>query len=619
MLSKEFHNVSIITACNSQKDRINELGCECYAKDTNQTLTYFYSEDMWISDSNIKPTAHKTKSHNRNTTYINKEEQQVLWNCALHTSEHFAGCSHLCLGMPVIIKHNDATELCITNGQEGIVAGWMTSIGIHGQLVLETLFIILEKPAKPIKIENLPHNVVPISFTHKDICCTLPSDHTIRIRRKQVHVLPNFAMTDYTYQGKTCLYNVVDLSHCQSHQSYYTALSRSSSAKGTAIIQGFDESKITGSLSGWLCKKFRELELLDDITLARFNNKLPPTVLGHTRNSLINNYRDWKGRNYIPESIHSSLKWTSSDPLIHENLGVEWRLVNRSKKSSDAATITLNHHVADGSQKICYKTTTNEKTNNVSTMDGLFLKWNNSDWSCAYDSLFTLLFGIWLEHPKYWNRIFKGQSLYMHKLVKGFQDIRIHRLSFENVHDSIRQHLHMNNPTMFSLGPNFASVNDLLHAMIVEQIPAGWLNCTTYNTRLAIDHGYSIHFDILPGTGHSTAEWTKSQFEIENPPICHTCNIVHDKEIHLPRIPNIVTFDISSLSSQFTISSTIKILKSSRNTVLKLKGIIYFGSNHFVMRMSDCNGFMMVKTIKVESLKNSTPLIILTYSGLQKP
>jgi len=43
--SKEFRNVSIITALNAQKDRINELGSVWFAAETGQTLTHFYSID----------------------------------------------------------------------------------------------------------------------------------------------------------------------------------------------------------------------------------------------------------------------------------------------------------------------------------------------------------------------------------------------------------------------------------------------------------------------------------------------------------------------------------------------------------------------------------------------
>jgi len=42
--------------------------------------------------------------------------------------------------------------------------------------------------------------------------------------------------------------NFVDLNNCYSHQSYYTALSHSTSAAGTIILQGFDTKKITGGV-----------------------------------------------------------------------------------------------------------------------------------------------------------------------------------------------------------------------------------------------------------------------------------------------------------------------------------------------------------------------------------
>ena len=40
-VEKEFRNVSIITALNAQKDRINELGSIQFAAETGQTLTHF--------------------------------------------------------------------------------------------------------------------------------------------------------------------------------------------------------------------------------------------------------------------------------------------------------------------------------------------------------------------------------------------------------------------------------------------------------------------------------------------------------------------------------------------------------------------------------------------------
>ncbi|KAF9468480.1 hypothetical protein BDZ94DRAFT_1183142, partial [Collybia nuda] len=49
-------------------------------------------------------------------------------------------------------------------------------------------------------------------------------------------------MTNYAAQGKTRPKNVIHLNSCFSHVSYYTCLSRSASATGTIIVQGFESS-----------------------------------------------------------------------------------------------------------------------------------------------------------------------------------------------------------------------------------------------------------------------------------------------------------------------------------------------------------------------------------------
>ena len=91
-------------------------------------------------------------------------------------------------------------------------------------------------------------------------------------------------MTDYASQGKTCPNNIVDLTNCTSHQSYYTALSRSATAEGTVIVQSFSPRPITSRASGWLRQEFCELELLDNITMLAYRSILPKEINGFTRN-----------------------------------------------------------------------------------------------------------------------------------------------------------------------------------------------------------------------------------------------------------------------------------------------------------------------------------------------
>ena len=59
---KEFRNVSIITALNAQKDRINELGSIRFAAETYQTLTHFYSIDRFGSGPDAWPKGRRSKN-----------------------------------------------------------------------------------------------------------------------------------------------------------------------------------------------------------------------------------------------------------------------------------------------------------------------------------------------------------------------------------------------------------------------------------------------------------------------------------------------------------------------------------------------------------------------------
>ncbi|KAK0430931.1 hypothetical protein EV421DRAFT_1720974, partial [Armillaria borealis] len=187
---------------------------------------------------------------------ISDEFQQAFWDQPpTSTDLKIPGKLSLCIGLPVMIRCNAATELGITKGQEGTVYAWQSRKGSKGQRVLDTLFVTLVNPPSPMQFEGLPLNVVPLGPTKNRVCVNLPNNRHTMITQEQVKVLPNFAMTDYTSQGKTRPFNVVDLHKCKTHQSLCTCLSQSASAAGTIILQGLSEGlkyKITKGASGAL-------------------------------------------------------------------------------------------------------------------------------------------------------------------------------------------------------------------------------------------------------------------------------------------------------------------------------------------------------------------------------
>ena len=172
--------------------------------------------------------------------------QEVLWSLPYTCTENMPGILNICIGMPVMIKKNIATECGVTNGAEAKVVGWKTKPLTGTQhLMLDTLFVELTSPPRPIQLEGLPPNVIPITRQPCDISCSMPNGKLVKIWRDQVPVVPNFAMTDYASQGRTRPVNPVDLMACENHHSYYTCLSQGTSASGTILLSGYARKRIT--------------------------------------------------------------------------------------------------------------------------------------------------------------------------------------------------------------------------------------------------------------------------------------------------------------------------------------------------------------------------------------
>jgi len=64
-----------------------------------------------------------------------------MWNLSHSSTEHHPGILALCKGMPVMIKRNEATECCVTNGAEAIVVGWNSHVITGNKQVLDTYLL----------------------------------------------------------------------------------------------------------------------------------------------------------------------------------------------------------------------------------------------------------------------------------------------------------------------------------------------------------------------------------------------------------------------------------------------------------------------------------------------
>ncbi|KAJ7132919.1 hypothetical protein C8R46DRAFT_851209, partial [Mycena filopes] len=522
------------------------------------------------------------------------------------------------VGMPILIKVNQATELCITKGQEAKVVGWDASVGTHGRRVLDTLFVELTKPPRPVHIPGLPVNVVPLGRVSTHITSLLRDDSLISLNREQVVVLPNFAMTDYSSQGKSRNPNVVHLNYCKDHRACYVALSRGHQADDTVIIQAFETKKITSGMSGYLRQEFRELELLDEITKLRWEGSLPRTVTGVYRGQLLASFRAWKGGVEDPTYFHDAIRYNSKlddgngQPVDYG----EWRPTINGPSSKPPVVATPKKPAASRKRagdplaaavvKRSRVAAPPAQPRNIERPQPAFqrepvqappvararlavrrplgLVWDSVNHSCAYDSLFTPLLELWQDDPEVWTARLSQSSAWLGVWALSAAQSPAWP---EHARDAVRTLLNFQDPQAFPTGPHGVMLHNLFTAMTNRH---GYVHAATKCERCGYEapgltETLGQYMDISQSRtitdtypqGMTLMEWFRYQFDrpVARCPQCST-----DADLHRMRrlttvaeVPPVMIFSISI--DTLRLDEYLEFDVASRHQRLKLAGLMY--------------------------------------------
>ncbi len=636
----EYRNVSIITAWNSHKDEINCLGCERFARETGQNLMCFYSEDF-ATEMRKEKQDRKARGFHRSTG-ITDELQQILWDLPPNANDgQFAGTLRLCIGMPVMIRNNYATELCMTKGQEGVVHSWQVAKGSRGQQMLDVLFIELLNPPSEVQLMGLPKNVVPLERKTITVNCKMPNDKAISLSRSQVDIAPNFAMTDYSLQGKTRPYNPVHLDYCKSHQACYTALSRTASAKGTILLQPISPSKVQGGVHGSLRQEFRELEMLDEITRLRYERCLHLTVRGDRRYTLLDSYRKIKGEYYVPSTVHPAIVWSRAlpfEPTMVEDIlwqiltkgkkiefgtkpklvnsmtterrepVTERRIVGKSLFDDGADKPVLPSHrkrksrISDTSPSVLIKPVLTKKgrivsrsailPNNASAIP-YGTRWSNN--SCAFDTFFAIFFNMWHSDVERFKVVFLNINPdHLGMLSDSFQRHLAGAYNLNQVRDLYRRTLHRLHPQYFVWG-QFTSLLTIIDCSLKSAEPyvESHLLCSEGHIS-DLGNSYVPVLDIS-NTGvriSGIQSWILAgspNHNVSRACMCGDQQVI--RKMCFLSTPSLICFEVGG-TARVEIEWCLRISTGDVTATYDLVSLFYFGQSHFVARFVDRHGVL---------------------------
>lgn len=618
----KWRDVSVITAWNTHKDQINEMNAKRFAHENKVPLSYFYS-----IDKQSKQAATPRRSRNSGRAPANppsppklrltREVQDALWRSQPHTSEHIAGKLPLCVGMPVMIRNNDATELNVTKGQEAVVRGWVSRAvpSAPDKQALEVLFVELLGPVvkkNPVNIPNLPQNTVPLTKISTSIKAVLPDDTFISVARHQVPVLLNFSMTDYASQGKTRDVNVVDVRRSRNHQAMYTALSRGKSAHATLILRDFNDAKVTGGLSGYLREEFRALELLDEITQRRYLGEVPGDVIKQLRASTIISYRAWKKSISLltsPGEIPGRPKRARDDPEASPppkrarqiDRTLETAVDASGQATLPTSTNCMSHKRSREDAPEHPSRPIKQARIDVSPTRTPWLeswKWDSTNWSCAFDSVLTVLRFVWYgsfrsapSSPEYGG--------YLRMVFDSFSEVDRGDISLELCRFRLRERCWALDRDCFPKGPRGSDLLSLMHVLCGYRTAAGvdatsTLTCDTCASKQSSGMFECIGRYTVLRTDHSAGLDKSVEGDLRSLELpcgyCGSCGGTLHMDNEYPPMINVQLSEQST--GEESVACSVSLSVALADHLYRLAAVIYWGrgDEHFSVRIRDDSG-----------------------------
>jgi hypothetical protein len=184
----------------------------------------------------------------------------------------------------------------------------------------------------------------------------------------------------------------------------------------------------------------------------------------HTISGLINDLQD-------DSKWHSAIQYKVGEHKLKPvELDATWD-INAVHVLKKETRTTLKHGATEmnGTEMpgLAVKVARPECTDKSSLPLGLI--WDSKDYSCAYDSLFMVLYNIWTDAPRVWSDRFGNITVYLSMLSDNFQRIQDGSITIEAARDVVRQELNLLDPREYPFGAAFTCLAQLTSQMMANR------------------------------------------------------------------------------------------------------------------------------------------------------
>jgi hypothetical protein len=205
-------------------------------------------------------------------------------------------------------------------------------------------------------------------------------------------------------------------------------------------------------------------------------------------------------------------------------------------------------------------------SNSKNTSMPVGFMWDELNYSCAYNTLFTILYDIWIYKPLKWSRSFEYISPHMRTL-----DVTRGKNLLEIIRDNIRNYLYKANNMAFPCGKVGTSVIGLAIKMLCDSDSAGieTITCIKCNNHIVMDRSPMFIMYIKDKIHKSISEWFK-YWHYEPSGSCVKCKSPQQLVRHYnetPRLYNVRLFWYCMRSRPSSLSNLLETTEITDNVI----------------------------------------------------
>jgi hypothetical protein len=202
------------------------------------------------------------------------------------------------------------------------------------------------------------------------------------------------------------------------------------------------------------------------------------------------------------------------------------------------------------------------------------LIWDSDNYSCAYDTLFTILYDIWLSNPIAWGKVFKNINVHMCKLSDCYKDVSEGKYALENARDQIRYDFNKIDGNTFPYGQIGTDIFELANIMMHSRCAISNMNTHCDKCKHNVTSNRCCDFVMhINNNEHSTVDKWFTSWQDGIGSLCNKCNLAQKYNMRYNEPPKLLIFKLST--HQVNISKTVKVQCVNNKACLK-RGSIFW-------------------------------------------